>query len=174
MRLQFWEPLPYNMFSLFSFQLALNHLVRLHARRYVRVIHISIRAIPSKYNQITVDSCGIRHLETAQLFGVNTACKKIRIMFIPNRSIKKKHVERKLPKYSLYHVSTYIYSLLIEKDICDCQNILINLPCVYVSLLSGYIYTYTYIYLYILYIKLFIECSKKERKKKKRKLLLKK
>ena len=30
----------------------------------------------------------------------------------------------------LYHVFTYIYSLLIEKYICDCQNISIKLPCV--------------------------------------------
>jgi hypothetical protein len=30
----------------------------------------------------------------------------------------------------LYHMITYIYSLLIEKDICDCQNVPIKLPCV--------------------------------------------
>ena len=32
---------------------------------------------------------------------------------------------------------TYIYSLLIEKDICDCRNVLVNLPCVHVCLSSG-------------------------------------
>ena len=35
------------------------------------------------------------------------------------------------------HVFTYIYSLLIEKDICDCQNVSIKLPCVCVCLLPG-------------------------------------
>ena len=33
------------------------------------------------------------------------------------------------------HVFTYIYSLLIEKDICDCRNVSIKLSCVCVSLL---------------------------------------
>ena len=37
---------------------------------------------------------------------------------------------------SFYHVFTYIYSLLIEKDICDHQNVLVKLPCVCVCLLS--------------------------------------
>ena len=37
----------------------------------------------------------------------------------------------------LYRVFTYIYSLLIEKDICDCWNISIMLACVYVCLSSG-------------------------------------
>jgi hypothetical protein len=36
----------------------------------------------------------------------------------------------------LYHVFTYIYSLLIEKDICDRRNVLVKLPCVCVCLLS--------------------------------------
>ena len=34
----------------------------------------------------------------------------------------------------LYHVFTYIYSLLIEKDICVCRNISVKLPCVHVGL----------------------------------------
>ena len=38
--------------------------------------------------------------------------------------------------YRLYHVFTYIYSLLIRKDICDHQNVSVKLPCVYVGLSS--------------------------------------
>jgi len=37
----------------------------------------------------------------------------------------------------LYCVFTYTYSLLNERDICDCWNILVKLPCVYVCLSSG-------------------------------------
>ena len=36
----------------------------------------------------------------------------------------------------LYHVFTYIYSLMIEKDIFDRQNVSVKLPCVYVCLSS--------------------------------------
>ena len=35
----------------------------------------------------------------------------------------------------LYRMFTYIYSPLIEKDICDIQNVSVKLPCVYVWLL---------------------------------------
>ena len=35
----------------------------------------------------------------------------------------------------LYHVFTYIYSLLIKKYICDCRNVSIKLLCVCVCLL---------------------------------------
>ena len=38
------------------------------------------------------------------------------------------------PHYRLYCVFTYIYSLLIKKDICDRQNISIKFPCVCVCL----------------------------------------
>ena len=34
----------------------------------------------------------------------------------------------------LYCVFTYIYSLLIEKDICDCPNVPVFLLCVYMCL----------------------------------------
>ena len=37
----------------------------------------------------------------------------------------------------LYSVFSYIYSLLIEKDSCDRQNVSVKLPCVYVCLSSG-------------------------------------
>jgi hypothetical protein len=30
--------------------------------------------------------------------------------------------------HHLYHVFTYFYFLLIEKDICDCRNVSVNLP----------------------------------------------
>ena len=36
-----------------------------------------------------------------------------------------------------YCVFTLIHSLLIEKDICDCQNFSVKLPCVCMCLLSG-------------------------------------
>ena len=42
----------------------------------------------------------------------------------------------------LSHVFMYIYSLLIEKDICDRQNVLIKLPCVCVCLLSGNLFIF--------------------------------
>jgi len=34
--------------------------------------------------------------------------------------------------HCLYPVFTYIYSLLIEKDICDHQNVSVKLPFVFV------------------------------------------
>ena len=37
----------------------------------------------------------------------------------------------------LYYAFTHIYSLLIEEDIRDCQNISVKLLCVYLCLLSG-------------------------------------
>ena len=37
----------------------------------------------------------------------------------------------------LYRVFTYIYSLLIEKNIRDCRNVSVKLPCVYMCLSSG-------------------------------------
>ena len=45
----------------------------------------------------------------------------------------------------LYCMFTYIYSLLIKKDICDCQNISIKLPCViiYVTKLLLFYYYYS-------------------------------
>ena len=43
----------------------------------------------------------------------------------------------------LYCVFTYIYSLLIEKDICDRQNISIKLPCVCVCLSSGDLFIFS-------------------------------
>ena len=42
----------------------------------------------------------------------------------------------KLTWCHLYCVFTYIYSLLIEKDIYDCWNVLVKLPCVYVCFSS--------------------------------------
>ena len=48
---------------------------------------------------------------------------------------------------SLYHLSrvfTYIYSLLIEKDISDHQNISVKLLCVYVCLSSGDLFIFFY------------------------------
>jgi hypothetical protein len=44
--------------------------------------------------------------------------------------------------YCLYCVFTYIYSLLIERDICDCQNISVKCPCVYVYVSSGDLFIY--------------------------------
>ena len=44
------------------------------------------------------------------------------------------HMVKAAPR--LYHVFTYIYSLLIKKDISDHQNVLFKLLCVYVCLSS--------------------------------------
>ena len=40
------------------------------------------------------------------------------------------HLSETVMWHCLYHVFTYIYSLLIEKDICDCQNISVKLLCI--------------------------------------------
>jgi len=37
----------------------------------------------------------------------------------------------------LYRVFTYTYSVMIEKDICDCQNVSVKLPFVYVCFAFG-------------------------------------
>ena len=42
---------------------------------------------------------------------------------------------RNYTRRRLYHVFTYIYSILIEKDICDRRNISVKLPCVCVCLI---------------------------------------
>ena len=40
-------------------------------------------------------------------------------------------------------INTIQYSLLIEKDICDRQNVSIKFPCVCVCLLSGDLFTFS-------------------------------
>ena len=40
-------------------------------------------------------------------------------------------------------VFIYIFSLLIEKDICDCRNVSVKLPCVYVCLSSGDLFVFS-------------------------------
>jgi len=45
--------------------------------------------------------------------------------------------------HRLYRVFTYIYPLLIEKDICDHQNISVKLPRVCVCLLSGDLFIFS-------------------------------
>ena len=42
-----------------------------------------------------------------------------------------------------YSVSTYTYSLLIEKDIYDCWNVSVKLPCIYVCLSSGDLFSFS-------------------------------
>ena len=44
--------------------------------------------------------------------------------------------------HPLYCVFKYIYSLPIEKDICDHQSVSIKLPCVCMCLLSGYLFIF--------------------------------
>ena len=57
----------------------------------------------------------------------------------------------------LYCISIYIYSLLIKKDISDCQNISVKLPCVYVCLSSGDLFIFSvrvssfFLYFYVTY-----------------------
>ena len=43
----------------------------------------------------------------------------------------------------LYCIFTHIYSLLIEKDICYCRNVSVKLPCVYLCLSSGDVFTFS-------------------------------
>ena len=47
----------------------------------------------------------------------------------------------------LYWLFIYIYSLLIEEDIFDRQNISVKLPCVYVCLSSGYLFIFKIFFL---------------------------
>ena len=53
------------------------------------------------------------------------------------------HFSKTLMWHSLYHVFIYIYSLPIEKDICDRQNGSIKLPCVSVCLLFGILFIFS-------------------------------
>jgi len=39
----------------------------------------------------------------------------------------------------------YIYSLLIENDICDCQNVSVKLTCVYMCLSFGDLFIFSII-----------------------------
>ena len=43
----------------------------------------------------------------------------------------------------IYCVFRYIYSLLIDKDVCDRRNVLLKFPCVYMCLSSGDIFTFS-------------------------------
>ena len=36
----------------------------------------------------------------------------------------------------------FIYSLLIKKGLCECQNVSVKFPCVYLCLLSGYLFIF--------------------------------
>jgi hypothetical protein len=47
-------------------------------------------------------------------------------------------------------VFTYIYTLLIKKDICDCQNISIKLQCVYWCHSSGDFFGKSFLFLFLL------------------------
>ena len=46
------------------------------------------------------------------------------------------HSSESITRHGLYHVFTYIYSLLIEKDICDCQNVSVKLSCLCVPFIK--------------------------------------
>ena len=53
----------------------------------------------------------------------------------------------------LYHVFTFIYSPLIEKDICDCQNVLIKLPRACVCVFPGDILIFSvFIHIFVMTI----------------------
>ena len=50
---------------------------------------------------------------------------------------------------------TYIYSLHIEKDICDCRNVSIKLPCFYVWPLSGDLFIFfgkRFLFLFLFFV----------------------
>ena len=46
------------------------------------------------------------------------------------------HYEDEATWCHLYKVFTYIYFLLIEKDLCECRNVSVNFSCVYLSLIQ--------------------------------------
>ena len=43
----------------------------------------------------------------------------------------------------LYCMFTYIYSFLIEKEICDCRNLSVKLPCIYMCLSFGNLFIFS-------------------------------
>ena len=47
------------------------------------------------------------------------------------------HISESITWCHLNHVFTYIYCLVIEKDICDSQNVSVKFQCVYVCLSLG-------------------------------------
>ena len=63
----------------------------------------------------------------------------------------------KLSRGATFTVFTYIHSLLIEKDICDCRNVSVKLPCVYLCLSSGdlFIFSASFVFLFIFLINIF-------------------
>ena len=58
------------------------------------------------------------------------------------------------PWHHLYHVFTYIYSLLIKKDICYCRNISFKLLCVYVCLHPEIFHLFgkSFLYLFLFFV----------------------
>ena len=53
------------------------------------------------------------------------------------------HFSKAVTWQHLYHVFTYIYFLLIKKDICDWRNVSVNFPCVCVCLSSGDLFIFS-------------------------------
>ena len=56
---------------------------------------------------------------------------------------------------AIFHVFTQIYSLLIEKDICDCLKISIKLPCVCMCLSSRdlfYFFGTSFLFLFLFFV----------------------
>ena len=51
----------------------------------------------------------------------------------------------------LFCVFTYIYSVVIDKDICGCRNVSVKFPCVYLCLSSGDLFIFSFNFLFYPY-----------------------
>ena len=63
------------------------------------------------------------------------------------------HVKIMMTWRRLYCLFTCIYTLLIEKDICDCRNISVKLPCVNMCISSRdlFIISESFLFLFLFY-----------------------
>jgi hypothetical protein len=73
--------------------------------------------------------CSLTHFSLCLACSLPLKVFELNIQYFQNNFLK-------LTWRDLYHVFTYIYSLLIKKDICDCWNISIKLQCVCMCLSS--------------------------------------
>ena len=64
-------------------------------------------------------------------------------VFIVCSHTRQYHICKAITQRCLYRVFTYIYSLLIEIDICDPQNVSVQLPCVYTCFSSRDLFTFS-------------------------------
>ena len=104
---------------------------------------INVHNLPPNTNHITR-----RHLELAYQFvlSISDDVTSIFLPLLPTSCLAPMlvHVSEIVTWRRYYLVFTYIYTILIQKDICDCRNVSVKLPCVYVCLSSGDLLSFPY------------------------------